>query len=169
MDAYAHVLEALRSDGCRRLRAYEPRETTRFTTWLVVVTRRLVVDFQRRRYGRPRSEDDRRREEHAARRRLENLVASKLDPDRVTAPPATQPDADVRREQLVDALRAALDSLNPSDRLLLALRFEDERSAHEIAAVLRMPTVFHVYRRIGAVLAALRAGLVRRGVDEVEP
>ena len=42
MDGYAHVLEALREDCYRRLRAYVPRGTTRFTTWLVVVVRRLL-------------------------------------------------------------------------------------------------------------------------------
>jgi RNA polymerase sigma factor (sigma-70 family) len=169
MDGYAHVLEDLRSDDCRRLRAYTPREGTRFTTWLVVVTRRLLLDYQRRRYGRPRSEDDGRRAEHAARRRLEDLVAAKLDPERVTAPAASQPDADVRLRELADALRKSIDDLDPSDRLLLALRFEDGRSAREIATILRLPTAFHAYRRISTALAALRKGLVRRGVEGPEP
>ena len=39
MDAYAYVLEALSEDDLRRLRAYSPRSNTKFTTWLVVITR----------------------------------------------------------------------------------------------------------------------------------
>ena len=169
MDGYAYVLEALREDCYRRLRAYAPDPRTRFTTWLVVVTRRLLLDYHRRRYGRPRSEDDTRRAEHAARRRLEDLVASEVDPDLVAGSATDSPDADVRRRELVEALRRALDELNPADRLLLALRFEDARPVREIARMVGFPTVFHVYRRLDAVLAALKRALARRGVSDPEP
>lgn len=169
LDGYAHVLEALRADNFRRLRAYTPRGRTRFTTWLVAVSRRLLLDHHRHRYGRPRSEDDARRTEHATRRRLEDLVAAEVDPDRLTATATTAADSAVRRQELADALRQALDELDTADRLLLALRFEDERPVREIAAILRVPTVFHVYRRIGVVLAAVRRGLARRGVEGPEP
>lgn len=169
MDGYAHVLEALRADNCRRLRAYTPRAGSRFTTWLVAVTRRLLLDHHRHRYGRPRAEDDARRAEHATRRRLEDLVAAEVDPDRLTAPATTATDLAVRRRELADALRQALGELDPADRVLLALRFEDERPVREIAAILRMPTAFHVYRRIGAVLATVRRALAQRGVEGPEP
>ena len=169
MDAYAYVLEALREDCYRRLRAYTPDPRARFTTWLVVVARRLVLDFHRRRYGRPRSEDELRRAERAARRRLEDLVAAEIEPDQLTTSPANSPDTALRRRELAAALRAALDELPPPDRLLLALRFEDERPVKEIAGALGLPTVFHVYRRLGAVLGELRGALARRGVEEPEP
>jgi RNA polymerase sigma factor (sigma-70 family) len=169
MDGYAYVLEALREDCYRRLRAYTPDPRTRFTTWPVVVTRRLLLDHQRRRYGRPRSTDDARRAEHATRRRLEDLIAAEVDPDRVASPAADSPDAELRRRELAEALRRALDELDPADRLLLALRFEDDRPAREIARIVGLPTVFHVYRRLGTVLAALRRALARRGVSEPEP
>jgi RNA polymerase sigma factor (sigma-70 family) len=169
MDSYTYVLEALREDCCRRLRAYAPDPRTRFTTWLVVVARRLVLDFHRRRYGRPRSEDEARRAERATRRRLEDLVAAKLDPDQLTTSSTNSPDAALRHRELADALRSALGELHPSDRLLLALRFEDDRPVREIAGTLGLPTVFHVYRRLGAALDALRGALARRGVEEPEP
>lgn len=169
MDAYAFVLAALRDDGCRRLRAYVPDGRTRFTTWLVVVARRLVRDHQRQRYGRPRSEDEQRVAEHAVRRRIEDLVVTEIDPDLLTSPADTGPDAAIRRQELTTALCQALGELEPSDRLLLTLRFEDQRPVREIARLLGMPTVFHVYRRQGVVLAALRRALARRGVEEPEP
>lgn len=168
MDGYAHVLEALREDGYRRLRAYVPRATTRFTTWLVVVVRRLLLDHYRHRYGRPRSGDAARHEEHRARRRLEDLVAAEVDPDQLTTT-STAPDLGIRREELTELLRQALEELAPADRLLLALRFEDERPVQEIAATMQLPTVFHVYRRVTAVLAHLKRALARRGVEEPEP
>jgi RNA polymerase sigma factor (sigma-70 family) len=169
MDGYAHVIEALREDCYRRLRAYTPQVSTRFTTWLVVVTRRLLLDDVRHRYGRPRSDDDVRREAHIARRRLEDLVATEIDPEQIPTPASNSPDVGVRRQELTQALRQALDELGPSDRLLLALRFEDGRPVREIAATMNLPTVFHVYRRVGIALAELKRALARRGVDEPEP
>src|SRR5687768_12980779 len=44
MNGYAFILDALREDDCRRLRAYVPAPGTRFTTWLVVVARLLLFD-----------------------------------------------------------------------------------------------------------------------------
>jgi RNA polymerase sigma factor (sigma-70 family) len=169
MDGYAHLVEKLREDRYRRLRAYTPHLTTRFTTWLVVVARRLLLDYQRHRYGRTRSDDGARRDEHAARRRLEDLVATEIDPEQIASSSSSSPDLGLRREELTRALRQALDELEPSDRLLLALRFEDERPVREIAAMMNLPSVFHVYRRVGAALSELKRALARRGVVEAEP
>jgi len=169
MDGYAYVLEALSEDGYRRLRAYKSDGKTRFTTWLVVVTRRLLLDRHRQRYGRPRSEDTARRSGHDARRRLEDFVAAEVDPDQLTSTSSSRPDLEIRRRELADALRDAIEELDPADRLVLALRFEDRRTAREIARMLKLPTVFHAYRRITAVLATLRGALQRRGIDTSEP
>ena len=169
MDGYAHVVEKLREECYRRLRAYTPHLTTRFTTWLVVVTRRLVLDYHRHRYGRARSDDETRRDERAVRRRLEDLVATEIDAEQLAPSSPNSPDIGLRREELTRALRQALDELDASDRLLLALRFEDERPVREIARLVGLPTVFHVYRRLGAVLAELRRALGRRGVEGPEP
>jgi RNA polymerase sigma factor (sigma-70 family) len=169
MDGYTCVLESLHEDCCRRLRAYVPDPRTRFTTWLIIVVRRLVLDYHRRRYGRPRSEDRVRRAEHAARRRLEDFVAAGRDPDQLVASVARSPDSALRRRELADALHSALGELPPSDRLLVTLRFEHNRPVREIAAVLGLPTVFAVYHRLGAVLGTLRSGLARRGVADPEP
>ena len=168
MDAYAFVLEALRGDDCRRLRAYVPDGKTKFTTWLVVVTRRLVLDHLRQRYGRSRSSDEGRRADSATRRNLEDLVAAELDPEQIESPGAS-PDAAVRRAELTSAVRSAIEQLSAADRLLLALRFADERPVREIARILGLRSVFHVYRRLGVVLSQLREGLARRGVAGAEP
>lgn len=56
MDAFTRVCEAMRADDLRRLRIYiaEPAHRARFSTWLVVVVRNLVVDWVRSHKGRPR-------------------------------------------------------------------------------------------------------------------
>ncbi|HSR14564.1 MAG TPA: hypothetical protein VLL51_02350, partial [Gemmatimonadales bacterium] len=54
MDAYAVLLERLREDDARRLRGFAAEGRGKFTTWLVVVARRICVDWLRHRGGRPR-------------------------------------------------------------------------------------------------------------------
>ena len=56
MDAYTYVLEQLRRDEYRALRAYVADPRSRFSTWIAVVARRTCVDFFRQVYGRPRGE-----------------------------------------------------------------------------------------------------------------
>jgi RNA polymerase sigma factor (sigma-70 family) len=169
MDAYAHVLQALREDGCRRLRAYAPDGRTQFTTWLVVVTRRLALDHLRSRYGRSRSAHEARQAEHASRRRLEDLVAEAIEPDELPGTSAYSPDAEIRRTELRRALRTALAHLEPDARLLLALKYVDERPVRDIARTLRLPSVFHVYRQLRTLLARLRASLAQDGIEGPEP
>jgi len=70
----------------------------------------------------------------------------------------------VRRERDV-GLRAALLALSPREKLLLALRFQDELSASRIARMLGMATPFHAYRQLNSVLARLRVALELRGID----
>ena len=169
MDAYVFVLEALHRNNCERLRAYVPDGTSQFSTWLLVVARRLALDYVRHKYGRSRSSDDARRAEDQTRRRLEDLVGEALDTDQILDERAAAPDLALRRAQLRAALQSAIEQLEPPDRLLLVLRFVDQRAVRDIARVLALPTVFHVYRRVAAVLAQLRVALARHGVDSPEP
>lgn len=169
MDAYLFVIEALKADDWRRLRAYHPDGKTKFTTWLVVVARRLVLDFLRQRYGRSRSSDSERRDEQSARRNLEDLVATEIDPDQIESAASNSPEARIRRTQLADAMRSVIAALEPAERLLLVMRFVDDRPVREITRALGAKSVFHVYRRLGTVLARLRRDLATRGVEEPEP
>ena len=129
----------------------------------------MLLDYQRHRYGRPRSDNEMRRDESAVRRRLEDLVATEIDPEQLATAASNSPDHALRHQELTRALHQALDELAPSDRLLLALRFEDQRPVREIAATMQLPSVFHVYRRVGVALSELKRALARRGVMEPEP
>jgi RNA polymerase sigma factor (sigma-70 family) len=164
MDRYARVLEELRTDDFRRLRRFAADGRGRFTTWLTVVTRRICLDHERSRYGRasPTSDADTR----SARRRLADLVAANLDPDRLGAPAPDHPVARLEWEEVRAALHRATAGLDPEDRLLLALRFADDLSAREIAEVVGFPTPFHVYRRLNAILARLKEVLAEHGIEE---
>lgn len=167
MDSYTYVLEALREDGHRRLRAYSADGRGKFSTWLVVVVRRLCLDFRRHKYGRARDPSPEGRASHAARRRLVDLVTDETE---IAELPRDEldPAARVQERERSAALLGAVQGLSPRDRLLLALRFEDELSAREIAQVTGMPTPFHVYRRLNQLLAQLRDQLRRGGMERPE-
>lgn len=171
MDAYAYLLEQLRRDDFRRLRTYSPTGRCKFTTWLVVVARRLCLDHVRQRYGRISATEPQQQDASVARWRLVELVGENIDPAALA--PATSTagtsETDLYRKELDKALTAAVGTLEPRDRLLLKLRFEDDLSAREIAQVLGFATPFHVYRRLKTLLETLRETLRERGVQEAEP
>jgi RNA polymerase sigma factor (sigma-70 family) len=170
MDCYAYVLEQLRRDDYRRLRSFAAGGRAKFTTWLVTVTCRLALDHKRRRYGRERPTADAQAADRLeARRRLVALVDSAIDVSELADPEVTDPDTRLSEEERRAALQAALSEQPGRDQLLLSLRFQDDRSAREIADIMGFPSPFHVYRRLKAVLARLRAVLEARGIDDAGP
>jgi RNA polymerase sigma factor (sigma-70 family) len=168
MDAYAHVLQHLRENDCRRLRSYVADGRSKFTTWLVVVARRLCLDFHRHRYGRSDDPAPDAAAARATRRRLVNLVGGETAPEQIAAP-SPDPASTLQKDELHRALETATARLPAADRLLLKLRFDDDLSAREIAGLLGLPTPFHVYRRLNALLGDLRRVLRERGIDQAEP
>ncbi len=170
MDHYVYVLDELRRDDYRRLRAYVPDASTKFTTWLMVVARRLCVDHYRRVYGRPWKKDGRTAgAAESARRRLIDLVVEDVSVDGLPAPEAPTPDSELRHKELTRKLGEAVATLPLRDQILLRLRFEDDLPIREIAGLMRYPTVFRVYRRINALLKELRAALATQGIDDPAP
>jgi len=164
MDRYAFVLEELQRDDFRRLRSYAADDRSRFSTWLVVVTRRLCLDFHRHKYGRDhtRGRDPERRD---ARKRLVDLASEAIDLSLLADPSSRNPEAEVQIGEVAEVLEMAMDRLEPRDRLLLKLRFYDDVSVREIAEIMSFPSVFHVYRHLNSAFASLRRALSDRGVD----
>ena len=171
MDAYTFILVKLSDQECRRLRAFAADGRGKFTTWLVVVARRLAHDWHRERYGRATGggATGDARDDRSARRRLTDLAAEAIDlallPD--TATPSA--DSGIVVAEIRAALSAEIDALPAADRLLIKLRFEDNLSAKEIAEVIDAPTPFHVYRRLNYVFDVLRRGLIARGLEGATP
>jgi len=166
MDRYAYVLERLRERDFHRLRSYVPDGRTRFTTWLVVIARRLAVDHYRQRYGRaPAGSDPSALAGRSLRRQLADELHEPASSADLASATQALPDAELGASDRSRSLEAAVAALAPDDRLLLKLRFEDGLSAREIAPIVHLPTLFHVYRRLNAVLAALRRDLRARGIE----
>lgn len=169
MDRYTYLLEHLHRDDFRRLRSFEATGPSRFSTWLVVVARRLFQDYHRARYGRTRSPDA-GNDDHALasrmRRNLAEMIAVEVSPS-LRDRSVLSPDAAAQAAERSDAVRSAVLTLEPRDRLLLKLRFESELAGHEIASVMGFPSHFHVYRRLRTVLGLLATRLGRAYAEAV--
>ena len=169
MDRYAFALDQLRRDEFKRLRQFTSDGRGRFTTWLVLVLRRLCLDEHRRRYGRRQSDDDASTARHAERRNLVDLLGVEPELAEVAAAPTDDADANVRAIELSAALESAVARLDVADRLLLRLRFQDDLSIPRIARMIGAQSAAHVYRRLERVLASLRTTLRQVGVEDSVP
>lgn len=169
MDRYAFILESFRRDSFQRLRRYVSDGRGWFTTWLLVVGRRLCLDFHRQRYGRPQGNSADSRDQHVERRRLTDLVGDELGFATLAVREEDAPDLELRRRDLEEALEASLAQLEPGERLLLRLRFEDGLSVPEIARLRGESSPFRLYRLIDRLLAGLRRSLREAGIGESAP
>jgi RNA polymerase sigma factor (sigma-70 family) len=106
--------------------------------------------------------------------RLPVRIRRKFESDAALAQmPSDQPPVDdviAEQERMATAarvgvaLKSAMSGLEPQDRLILALRFEDGRSIVEVARMLRLDQKA-LYRRLDRVMRALRGALHAEGVD----
>lgn len=171
MDRYAHVLDHLRADEFRRIRAYVADGRSEFTTWLVVVAQHACLDHRRHRYGRNRqseSEPSIPEDERAARRRLVDLISAEVDLSSVRDNAHSGEDS-LRETELYNALESAIEMLAPRDRLMVKLRFEDDLPMSELSRNLGFPNRFQAYRHLIGVLRALRQALERAGITDAVP
>jgi RNA polymerase sigma factor (sigma-70 family) len=168
MDRYSFILESLRADDFRRLRAYAADRRTKLSTWLIVISTRLCLDEYRRRYGRtrPRKQESEDATLRKQRKALVDLVGASVDPTDLPDERSTDPDQQLREGELAQALQQVLATLPPDDRLLLRLRFEDGLSVPRIATVMGFPSAFHAYRRLTQLFGELRPLLRARGVED---
>jgi RNA polymerase sigma factor (sigma-70 family) len=170
LDRYAYMLDQLRRHDCRRLRRFVADGRGRFSTWLTVVARRLCLDHYRLQYGRFQGPPRRvgGMDARATRRRLADLLPDFAEVASLEDPAARDPVDQMASAERCEALSRAVAELAPADQLLLRLRFEQDLSARQVAALLGLPTPFHVYRRLDAVCRMLRARLIGSAASGAE-
>jgi RNA polymerase sigma factor (sigma-70 family) len=160
LDRYAFMLDELQRAGYRRLRGFAADGRGTFSTWLAVVARRLCLDHYRRQFGRFRGDVVAGRSkaglDRACRRNLSRLEGGPEDLSQLPTPSPTDPVDELDQRERCAALRRALGSLAPRDQLLLRLRFEHDLTARAIAAMLGLPSPFHVYRRLDSIYGVMR-------------
>ncbi|MFN0182149.1 MAG: RNA polymerase sigma factor [Gemmatimonadales bacterium] len=169
MDRYLYLLDGLQDRDFRRLRTYSADGGGKFTTWLLVVARRICVDHHRARYGRSQSDSDETAARLFERRQLVDLLGREVGLDVIEVPAADDPDIDCRLGELRAHLTRALGTLTPADRLILKLRFEDGHSVPQVARLVGEGSSFAMYRRIDRILGQVRQRLQLAGVEEAAP
>jgi RNA polymerase sigma factor (sigma-70 family) len=171
MDRYHYVLESLRQDDFRRLRAFRSIAGSSVPAWLAVVARRLCLDHERRKSGRPRARDvpDAVHSERRLRRALAQDGSAQFDPGDRLPSQSLSPEEAVREQDLRRALERAIQRLEPRLQLALRLRYEDDLSVAEIGRVLGMRNVFQVYRLLRLALDEARRHLRQSGVEDASP
>jgi RNA polymerase sigma-70 factor (ECF subfamily) len=128
-----------------RIRRYDA--TRPFLPWLLTVGRNLGLD-------------------HLRRYRPESLDEGLEPPAPAQGPGATEdPLARVAARERRERLGAAFDGLAPHDREVLSLRFEEELSLKEMAALVGAPLPT-VKARLYRAMARLRARLLEQGPRE---
>jgi RNA polymerase sigma factor (sigma-70 family) len=113
-DLESHLYQRLLEDDCRRLRAWQGR--ARFSTYLVQVTRNLVLDYYALRNQRPVPE------------------AYQAHMERSCVPETEDEWMEARKE----AFRRALTQLSPKQATIIRLRLEG-RTLNEIAQITNRP------------------------------
>lgn len=170
MERYAYILDKLREDDFRRLRTFDETSGARFSTWLTVTARHLCLDHLRTVYGRHRESANPQRTYplRGIRRALADSIGPDVDVEGIVDEQSPSLIAQAVVGERDEALRAALTQLTSRERLLLALRYEDDLSAARIASIVGLPTPFHAYRQLNAILSKLRQTLESRGVEGVD-
>jgi RNA polymerase sigma factor (sigma-70 family) len=79
-------------------------------------------------------------------------------------PHDTSPDEDAARARTQEDLMRAVEGLQPTDRLLVRLRFDENLTVAQIARALQMDQKA-LYRRFERLLRDLRTRMVRLGRD----
>lgn len=137
------VQEAL-AEAARRLLEYLRQRPAPFYVWLRELARQRLIDLSRRHlYTRRRGVG---REapwtiplaDESAMELADQLISS-----------GTSPSGRMQKDELRGQVRAALARLEPSDGEVLVLRYLEQLSTHEVAAVLKIaePTVRYRQRR----------------------
>ena len=165
MDQYTYVLDHLREDDFRRLRSFSLNGTGKFTTWLVVVVRRLCIDHHRRTSGGEQDSERTTAQESITRRNLAQLLAVDIDLDQISDETAESPDAGLIARERAQRLWAVLAELETSDQLLLTLRYVDGHSPKKVADMLGFPSRFAVHRHLKSLLATVRRRLEEEGFE----
>ena len=170
MERYTYILDKLREDDFRRLRTFDDRSGARFSTWLTVAARHLCLDHLRSVYGRQRESDRSNRwyPLRRIRRALADSIGEEIDVDQIIDDQSQSVISRTVVAERDELLRFALTRLSARERLLLALRYEDDLSASRIAGIVGLATPFHVYRQLNNILEKLRGMLQSRGVDGVD-
>jgi DNA-directed RNA polymerase specialized sigma24 family protein len=156
---YACALAEVRRNDFSHLRSYAGQAG--FTTWLVVLGRRLAAVHENGQCqcGPDVAGRSAETEERAHDRSLIDAVAERLDLRHIADPTGTNPERELRSVQLRHKLAEVLGELSNHDRLMLTLRLQDGLPNRDVSRVMGLSTAYHAGRSITNVLHSVRRRL----------
>jgi RNA polymerase sigma factor (sigma-70 family) len=150
-DCFLFVCERLVENDFRRLRKFRPSGSASFPTWLRAVVRNLSIDWHRKVHGRPRDGA------YPIQPRMGTLVSDDGEVAERLRDPQPDPEVQAASSERSAALSAAIGQLEPSDRLLLRMRFEQDLTLDQVARLVGLKDAQTVDRRLRQILERLRA------------
>ena len=126
------VLQEAYLDAASRLKAYLARPEVPVFVWLRAITEQVLINVHRRHLGAKIRDA---RVEVSMNRKATGQATSYCLAARLIGK-MTSPSQAAIREEMIDQLRSAFDTMDPIDREVLALRHFEELSNNEVAEVL---------------------------------
>ena len=147
-DSFLYACQQLHNNGFRRLRQFKPAGPARFSTWLRAVVRNLYLDWRRRRFG-PRSWAPTVSLDFQAKPGAvplgEQLTSHHPDPEIVAL-------LNERRSEL----ESALEKLEPTELLILRLRYQEDLTLSQISRVIGLGSPQSVRYHLQDILGKLK-------------
>lgn len=122
-DLHNSVFLSLFKDGCRKLRQYKGENGCSLSTWIRLITIRMVIDYLR----------NTRKDALGSRRKIPLEFLESFQSDRSDLMD------DIEREEQWRLIHEGMKDLLPRDRLFLTLHCEDVLSISEIADLMDIP------------------------------
>jgi len=87
--------------------------------------------------------------------------------ERELTDPQGDPESEAAKREFLDALHEAMVELEPDERLLLRLRYEQDLSLEEISNLMQLGTPLKAQRSIQKALSKVRQDLLVKGISSV--
>ena len=165
---FVYVLDKLKENKFYRIKQFQGRST--FKTFLISITNRLIIDFYRKRHGRPSKGIKTLDNGNPKSNRTRFVVFSQEDVseavDRSALPDelATQTESSEIKQKMAKIVKSMSTDLSPEDRLILKMKYYDDHKVSEIARILQLEQKA-LYRRLNRLMARFKEEILKDGLN----
>lgn len=167
-ECFVYVLDKLKENNFYRINQFKGQSS--FKTFLISITNRLIIDFYRKRHGRPSKDIKTRNNSNPELNRAQFTVFSQEDMseavDRGALPDelAAQMESATIKQKMAKIVRFLSADLSAEDRLILKMKYYDNHKVSEIARILQLDQRA-LYRRLNGLMVRLKEEILRNGLN----
>jgi len=150
---FVYVLNKLKENNFYRIKQFKGRSS--FKTFLISITNRLIIDFYRKRHGRPSKDIKIRNNGNPGSNRAQFTVFSQegmpeaVDCGALPDELAAQMESAKIKQKMAKIVRSLSADLSHEDRLILKMKYYDNHKVSEIAKILQLDQRA-LYRRLSS-------------------